>query len=381
MPTELRYEEHDHVGVITLDRPEARNALTHTTYAELEDAVRTTTARCLVITGADPAFCSGDDVKQVMVGRRRRAGQRPAPRARAHAGRRGAPLHRRARSSRPSTAPRWAGAWSWRSWPTSGSPPSGPSSASCSCTAGLCSDVPGIGRLAQLVGRERAAELLFTGRVVDAAEAQAHRAGVTRRAPRGAAADGARAGRRAIAANPPLAVQRLKQGLRLALDPDWHELGAWVSAEPRRAVPDGRPPRGRGRLPREAPGPLRGPLSRPPLLDGALDIEGHEVRRRPGGRLAVHGPDPLVDVRRRAPAPRPRWMPRRWRPARPRRPCAARGWAGGRTRPRAGACCGPTRARRGGGPRPRWACRGPGGRRSPRAPSPRGSADRSTSPS
>ena len=33
-----------------------------------------------------------------------------------------------------------------------------------------------------------------------------------------------------IAANPPLAVQRLKQGLRLALDPDWHELGAWVSA-------------------------------------------------------------------------------------------------------------------------------------------------------
>src|SRR5512134_1733892 len=68
MPTELRYEEHDHVGVITLDRPEARNALTHTTYAELEDAVRSTTARCLVITGTDPAFCSGDDVKQVMAG-------------------------------------------------------------------------------------------------------------------------------------------------------------------------------------------------------------------------------------------------------------------------------------------------------------------------
>ena len=32
-----------------------------------------------------------------------------------------------------------------------------------------------------------------------------------------------------IAANPPLAVQRLKQGLRLALDPDWTQLGAWVS--------------------------------------------------------------------------------------------------------------------------------------------------------
>jgi enoyl-CoA hydratase/carnithine racemase len=32
---------------------------------------------------------------------------------------------------------------------------------------GLCSDVAGIGRLASLVGRERAAELLFTGRMVD----------------------------------------------------------------------------------------------------------------------------------------------------------------------------------------------------------------------
>jgi enoyl-CoA hydratase/carnithine racemase len=34
----------------------------------------------------------------------------------------------------------------------------------------------------------------------------------------------------AIAANPPLAVQRLKHGLRHALDPDWAELGQWVSA-------------------------------------------------------------------------------------------------------------------------------------------------------
>jgi enoyl-CoA hydratase len=32
-----------------------------------------------------------------------------------------------------------------------------------------------------------------------------------------------------IASNPPLAVRRLKQGLREALDPDWKSLGAWVS--------------------------------------------------------------------------------------------------------------------------------------------------------
>jgi enoyl-CoA hydratase/carnithine racemase len=33
-----------------------------------------------------------------------------------------------------------------------------------------------------------------------------------------------------IAANPPLAVQSLKAGLRKAVDPDWNELGVWVSS-------------------------------------------------------------------------------------------------------------------------------------------------------
>ena len=35
------------------------------------DDVETTTARCLVITGADPAFCSGDDVQRIKAGLRR----------------------------------------------------------------------------------------------------------------------------------------------------------------------------------------------------------------------------------------------------------------------------------------------------------------------
>ena len=82
MPTELTYEEHDYVGVVTLNRPEARNALTYTLYGELEATVRTTSARCLVITGADPAFCSGDDVKQIMAGAGERvsSGLRAEPR-------------------------------------------------------------------------------------------------------------------------------------------------------------------------------------------------------------------------------------------------------------------------------------------------------------
>lgn len=227
MPTELRYDEHDHVGVITLDRPEARNALTHTTYAELEEAVRSTTARCLVITGTDPAFCSGDDVKQVMAG----AGDALA------SGLRRAPALTPAADALlytdvPIVAAVNGAAVGW-----------GMELALMAdirvaseraklgelfVHRGLCSDVPGIGRLAQLVGRERAAELLFTGRVVDAAEAK-ELGLVSRVVPHDQLMSTALELAGAIAANPPLAVQRLKQGLRLALDPDWRELGAWVS--------------------------------------------------------------------------------------------------------------------------------------------------------
>src|SRR5262249_48208519 len=66
MYTELKYELDDHVATITLQRPEARNALTFTTYRELEAAIRTSTARCFICPGPAPAFCSGADVKKIM---------------------------------------------------------------------------------------------------------------------------------------------------------------------------------------------------------------------------------------------------------------------------------------------------------------------------
>ena len=94
---------------------------------------------------------------------------------------------------------------------------------------GLCCDVAGLGRLAQLVGRERAAELLFTGRVIDAATALDLRL-VSRVVSHDELMPAALELAGEIAANPPLAVQQLKAGLRLALDPDWDDLGRWVSA-------------------------------------------------------------------------------------------------------------------------------------------------------
>jgi enoyl-CoA hydratase len=227
VPTELRYEEADYVGVITLQRPEARNALTYTTYAELEEAVRGSTARCLVITGADPAFCSGDDVKQIMAGAGDAVstGLRAEPRLTPAAD---ALLH----TDIPVIAAVNGAAVGW-----------GMELALMAdirvasdrakfgelfVKRGLCCDVAGIARLASLVGREMAAELLYTGRVIEADEA--HRVGlVSRVVPHESLMPAALGLANEVAANPPLAVQRLKQGLRHALDPDWNALGAWVS--------------------------------------------------------------------------------------------------------------------------------------------------------
>lgn len=229
MYEELTVELDGDVGTITLRRPEARNALTGRTYAELEDAVRTSTARCLVITGEGSAFCSGDDVKVLMGG-----GDRPAP----------APTE----APQPRLTPA-ADALLSTDIPVIAAV-NGPAVGwgmelalmadlrvasekarfgELFVLRGLRSDVAGIGRLVQLVGREKAAELLFTGEVIDAQEAL--RIGLVGRVtPPEELMDTAMALARRIAANPPLAVARLKEGLRRALDPDWDDLGRWVSS-------------------------------------------------------------------------------------------------------------------------------------------------------
>jgi enoyl-CoA hydratase/carnithine racemase len=57
----------DGIGVLTLNRPKARNAIDDLMRAELRTAVdhiaRDTAIRGLLLTGAGPAFCSGGDIK------------------------------------------------------------------------------------------------------------------------------------------------------------------------------------------------------------------------------------------------------------------------------------------------------------------------------
>ena len=227
--SEITYETDGHVGVITLNRPEAHNALTMTTYAELTDAVATTEARCLVITGAGRSFCSGDDVKKVMSTFADRADDidtirepRLTPAAEAI-------LY----SNVPIIAAVNGAAVGWGMELALMCDLRVASSSArfgeLFVKRGLVTDVPGIGRLAQVVGREHAAELVFTGEIIDATEA--HRIGLVGRVVEpdqlmATALERAHV----IASNPPLAIAHLKSALRDTLDPDWRDLGRWVSS-------------------------------------------------------------------------------------------------------------------------------------------------------
>jgi enoyl-CoA hydratase len=64
----VRLDRRDNVLVITLDRPERRNAVDHATLVALADAQRLVTTeryRVVVLTGAPPAFCAGADLTGV----------------------------------------------------------------------------------------------------------------------------------------------------------------------------------------------------------------------------------------------------------------------------------------------------------------------------
>ncbi len=222
---DIEVTRHGDVELILLNRPDVRNALRFRTYDELERAIRSTTGRCLVITGADPAFCSGDDVRQIMGGGDTEHAVNVVPRLTPAAD---ALLH----TNVPVVAAVNGAAVGW-----------GMELALMAdirlaserakfgelfVLRGLCTDVAGIARLANAVGRERAAELLFTGDVIDAPTAG--RIGlVSRVVPHEDVVSTALDLAHRIASNPPLAVQKIKQGLRRALDPDWEALGTWVS--------------------------------------------------------------------------------------------------------------------------------------------------------
>lgn len=66
---QLKFEKQDGVGVITLDRPESRNALTPAMVGDMAEALescRGNDVRSVLITGSGDAFCAGGDVKEMV---------------------------------------------------------------------------------------------------------------------------------------------------------------------------------------------------------------------------------------------------------------------------------------------------------------------------
>ena len=227
--SELLYQVTDHVGLITLNRPEAMNSLTYQLYADLEDTVRTSEARVLVITGSGRAFCAGDDMREIL------GSGKPAP----------AEFRDRAKKTGGLTPA--ADALLHTDIPVIAAV-NGPAVGwgmelalmadirvaserakfgELFVVRGLCCDAPGLGRLAQLVGRETAAELLFTGEVIDAHQAKTLGL-VSRTVAHDDLLPTAMEIARKIARNPPLAVQALKAGLRRTTEPDWRDTGRWA---------------------------------------------------------------------------------------------------------------------------------------------------------
>ena len=230
----MMLEIKDHVATVTLNRPEVMNALNWQAYSELEQIFRNLQrdpeVRCIILTGSERAFCSGDDVREIMlqVGSSKTGGNRlkeirpgTTPAARAILD-----------CDRPIIAAINGPAVGW--------------GMDLSLMAdfriaserakfgelfvkrGLVADVGGMARLPKIVGPEKAAELLFTGDIINAQ--QAKEIGMLLQVvPHEELLIAAQNLAARITCNPPLAVRYLKEGLRRSFYGDYEEMGNWVS--------------------------------------------------------------------------------------------------------------------------------------------------------
>lgn len=222
----------DHILTVTLNRPEVMNAINRELYAILEQTFREAhtdpDVRCVVLTGAGRAFCSGDDVRQIMLGEQREAtvnrlgSPKPPPTPAAAA---------ILACDKPVIAAVNGAAVGW------GMDLALLADIRIASTAakfgelfikrGLVADVGGLWRLPRVVGDSKAAELLFTGDVIDAGEAL--RIGlVSRVVEPEELLPAAKALAAKIAANPPIAMRYMKEGLRRSRHASLEEMGAYV---------------------------------------------------------------------------------------------------------------------------------------------------------
>lgn len=172
--TRILWEERDGVGIVTLNRPERLNAIDTRTIVELDHVVEQTwnnpAIRCLLMTGSGRAFSAGADVKEwsdpsserdpnadswalLMHRVMARLYRLPKPVIAAVNGvavGAGCDLTLVADLRIASTAARFGEVY---------------------VRVGFCPDAGGSFLLPRLIGPTKAAELIYTGRIIDAAEA------------------------------------------------------------------------------------------------------------------------------------------------------------------------------------------------------------------
>jgi enoyl-CoA hydratase len=211
--------ESGEVTVVTLNRPEALNALDTQTLEELERAFRALDTRAVVVTGAGTAFCAGADLKE--------RSELSDDGWRAHH----AVLRRSFQAVRESSAPTIAA--------VEGFAVAGGFELALACDLIVAANdavlglpevtrgiIPGAGGT-QLLPPRLAKDLVLTGRRFDAVEAERHGLVARLVAPGGALEEAMALGRQ-IARNAPMAVKAAKR----AIDGRQPELGAyWAAVE------------------------------------------------------------------------------------------------------------------------------------------------------
>jgi len=218
----LVYTKQDRIATLTIDRPQKLNAFTPRMYVGIVElinrAAKDDDVRVLILTGTGRAFCVGADVKSLEKGFASQPGEIIDP------GTELLPLPL-LRMSKPVIAA------------INGIAAGGGLDAACACDIRIASDkatfsslfvrrglLPTMGGtyfLPRLVGIDRACELIWTGDLIDAREAE--RIGlVTRVVPHAELMEATKELALKLAKGPPLAIARAKQviysGLNMELD-------------------------------------------------------------------------------------------------------------------------------------------------------------------
>jgi enoyl-CoA hydratase/carnithine racemase len=224
--SEILFEKHNAIATITINRPQAMNAGTIRTWGEIADAFRDAEAddevRVVVITGAGRAFCAGDDVKEIFLNPEFRDAK-PNKRKEVEEWRKHEPVALDFLLEYPK--------------PTIASVNGAAVGYGCDialmCDMRVCSDqakfgevfirrglIPEAGGLVvlpRLVGLARAYELILTGDIIDAKEAE--RIGMVNRVvPHAQLGEATMALATKLAAQAPLAQRLAKEALRVGLN-------------------------------------------------------------------------------------------------------------------------------------------------------------------